>query len=84
MAGPRGRPRKAILALRNPAATAQSISIDVAKAFELPPDAARSYTMHSPWKEDRSQESLRAVAGQAHTFALRPFEVLVLEGTPLQ
>lgn len=34
-------PRKAVLVLRNPSDKPQTIEIDVAKAFELPADAAR-------------------------------------------
>ncbi len=75
-------PHKAILVLRNPADKPQTISIDIAGAFELPTSSARTYVLHSPWKEDRKQASLRVVAGQPHTISLQPFEVLVLEGTP--
>ena len=74
-------PRKAILVLRNPSDKPQTISLDVAQAFELPANAPRSYTLHSPWKEDVSQPSVHVDAGQPHAFSLRPFEVLVLEGT---
>jgi hypothetical protein len=77
-------PRKAVLVLRNPAAKVQTISIDIAQAFELPTNAARSYTLHSPWKEDAKQPSVRVDTGQPHAFSLRPFEVLVLEGAPLK
>ena len=77
-------PRKAILVLRNPSDKPQTINLDIAKAFELPADAARTYQMRSPWKEDRGLESLRVAAGQPHTFSLKPFEVLVLEGTALR
>lgn len=77
-------PRKAVLVLRNPSDKAQTIDIDIAKAFEFPPNTARSYAVHSPWKEDRQQESVRVTAGQPHVFSLKPFEVLVLDGTPVQ
>jgi hypothetical protein len=75
-------PRKAILVLRNPSDRAQSISIDIAQAFELPANSAPSYTLHSPWEEDSKQPNVRVVAGQPHNFLLQPFEVLVLEGAP--
>ena len=77
-------PKKAVLVLRNPSDKPQSVSIDVAKAFELPANATRGYSLHSPWKEDRQQASVRVQAGEAHTFSLKPFEVLVLDGTPVQ
>ncbi len=76
------KPDKAILVLRNPSDKAQSITLDVQDAFELPAGMPRSYTMHSPWKEDRQQLPVRVAAGQPHTFSLKPFEVLVLEGAP--
>ena len=68
--------------LRNPSDKAQAISIDLAQAFELPANSARRYKLHSPWKEDAMQASVRVDAGQPHTFSLQPFEVLVLEGAP--
>lgn len=77
-------PRKAVLVLRNPSDKPQTIEIDVAKAFELPADAARAYSLHSPWKEDALRQSVRLTADQPHTFSLKPFEVLVLDGTPVR
>lgn len=73
-------PKKAILVLRNPSDKAQDIAVDITKAFELPPNFTPAYTLHSPWKEDREQPSVSLVGGQLHTFSLKPFEVLVLEG----
>jgi hypothetical protein len=77
-------PHKAILVLRNPADKPQTINIDVGKAFELPPGSAGAYLLHSPWKEDLQRESLRVTAGQPYAFSLRPFQVLMLEGKPVQ
>ena len=77
-------PKKAVLVLRNPSDKPQDISIDVAKVFELPATAARGYALHSPWKEDSQQASVRVKAGEEHTFSLKPFEVLVLDGVPSQ
>jgi len=76
-------PAKAILVLRNPSDKPQSISLDIAKAFELPAHTPSVYQLQSPWKEDRAQEPVRLAGGQPHTFSLKPFEVLVLEGAPL-
>jgi hypothetical protein len=73
-------PRKAILVLRNPADNPRTITLDIAQAFELPANSARRYTLHSPWKEDEKQASVRVDAGLPYTFSLQPFEVLVLEG----
>jgi hypothetical protein len=77
-------PRKGILVLRNPSDKAQSITLRLADAFELPPDAAREYAARSPWKEDAGKpaETMRAV--ETHRFTLAPFEVRTLEMTPVE
>ena len=75
-------PQKGILTLRNPSNKSQTFSIDVGQAFELPPGAPRKYTAHSPWKRDQKQKPIRLVAGEPHSFALKPFAVLNLEAIP--
>lgn len=75
-------PEKGIITLRNPSDQVQTFSIDVTKAFELPAGAPRKFTARSPWKADQNQKPLMLVAGKAHQFALRPFEVLNLEALP--
>ncbi len=77
-------PRKAIIVLRNPSDKPQTTGIDIAHAFELPAGSARSYTLHSPWKEDVAQKGAQVDAGQPHVFSLEPFEVLVLEAAPIK
>jgi hypothetical protein len=72
-------PEKGILTLRNPSDRAQSFSVDVGEAFELREGMARKYSAHSPWKADKDAEAIALEAGHAHTFVLRPFEVLTLE-----
>ena len=76
------KPAKGILVLRNPSDRPQSITVDLAAAFELPPRAPRFYPMHRPWAEDQEQPALNLHAGTPHVFALKPFEVLVLETMP--
>jgi hypothetical protein len=76
-------PRKGILALRNPSDKAGTITIDIGKAFELPQDAARKYSLKSPWKEDASTEAIVLIAGKERTFRVKPFEVLVFDAKPL-
>jgi len=76
-------PQKAILVLRNPSDKPQDVAVDIEKALELPPGFTPHYTLHSPWKEDRERPSVSVVVGQSHTFSLKPFEVVVLEGTPM-
>jgi len=74
-------PAKGILTLRNPSDKSQSFSVDVADAFELPAGAPQRYRMHSPFDSAVAPIELRA--GAAHTFELKPFEVLTLESDPV-
>ena len=73
--------RKGILTLRNPAPKAQPIEIDAGQAFELPARAPQDYTLVSPFK-DQLLGVKQLKAGQAATFRLAPFEVLVVEAMP--
>jgi len=75
--------RKGILSLRNPNDKPGKITIDIAKAFELPTGAAEKYSLKSPWKDDANQAAIALSAGKTHTFELKPFEVLVFDATPL-
>jgi hypothetical protein len=75
-------PHKGILVLRNPSDQPQAISVDIAKAFDLPRGAAQTFRLHSPWKEDRTAPAITVQGGQPHEFRLKPFEVLVLDATP--
>ena len=75
--------RKGILSLRNPSDKPGRIAIDIGKAFELPQGAARKYSLNSPWKKDAGKATVKLSAGEAHTFDLKPFEVLVFDTTPL-
>jgi hypothetical protein len=75
-------PKKGILVLRNPSDKPQSITIDIAKALELPVGAAESYLAKSPWKADEEKAVLRLNARTPHEFKLAPFEVLTLELEP--
>ncbi len=77
-------PAKAILALRNPDDRPATISLDVARAWELPVGGATKYVLKSPWAEDASKPGLEVRSGQAHVFHLQPYEVLVFEATPVK
>src|SRR3984885_3805003 len=70
---------KGILTLRNPSDQRQSISLDVERAFELPPGAPRRFVASSPWMQDRGASPVTLSAGEEHVFTLEPFEVLTLE-----
>jgi hypothetical protein len=75
-------PAKAILVLRNPSDTAQNFSIDIRRAFELPPGAPADFQAHSPWQKDSATKSVTFSAGKPTTFSLAPFEVRTLEMIP--
>ena len=74
--------RKGILSLRNPNDKPGRITIDIAKAFELPTGAVEKYSFKSPWKDDANQAAIVLSAGKTHTFELKPFEVLVFDAAP--
>ena len=76
------REGRGILCLRNPAAVPQSLTLDVASAFELPDGAPGVYAAASPWAADGGQAPLRLAAGAPHRFDLAPFQVLTLEARP--
>ena len=76
-------PRKGVLVLRNPDDQPASITLDLDKEFELPGGAPQRYRMHSPWKQDAQHSAMSLTAGTPHTFQLQPFQVLVLEATPV-
>ncbi len=77
-------PEKGIVTLRNPADHAQEFALDVAKAFELPEGAARSYRAHSPWTADRGQAPKRLRAGEVTKIELQPFAVITLDAEPVK
>jgi hypothetical protein len=72
-----------IFTLRNPNEKEQTLSVDVATAFELPPNAPRRYKAASPWKSDAARPAQILEAGTPVEFRLAPFEVINLECTPI-
>lgn len=77
-------PAKGILVLRNPSDQPASVTLDIAKAFELPAGAPRDYRARSPWAADRQAPAIDLTAGQPHTFELKPFEVVTLEAVAVK
>jgi hypothetical protein len=75
-------PEKGIIVLRNPSDHAQDFTLEIGKAFELPPHAARNYRAHSPWASDKDQAAITLHAGQPHRIALAPFQVITLDCEP--
>ncbi|MGZ3539762.1 MAG: enterotoxin [Vulcanimicrobiaceae bacterium] len=72
----------ASLVLRNPSDRAQSIELDPAHVFELPPHAPQRFSARSPWSRDRARAPIALSAGRLSRFTLQPFEVLTLDATP--
>ena len=72
-------PQGSILTLRNPSDRPQEFSFDLAAVLELPTSARRDFKAHSPWRQDRKQQTLRWQSGQLQHIQLRPFEVVNLE-----
>ncbi|HEY7234171.1 MAG TPA: enterotoxin [Gemmatimonadaceae bacterium] len=75
-------PGKGIITLRNPSGQQARFALDVERAFELPPEAARQFTAKSPWFRDSGRAPMRLRAGVVHNVLLAPFEVLTLEAEP--
>ena len=75
-------PRKGIVTLRNPSDKAQSFALDVARAFELPPDARQQFLAKSPWLRDRGRALMQLRAGAEVPIEMAPFEVVTLEAEP--
>ena len=76
-------PGKAIVTLRNPGARVQTAVIDLQRQLELPPGAARRFSVRDVWKTGGSTLPQQLDADHASTLQLAPFEVLTLELTPL-
>lgn len=75
-------PHKGTLMLRNPDDQPQTIPLDAATIFELPAGAVKSYTLKSPYADQRVQ-TLSLTAGQPQPVTLQPFEVLVFDARPV-
>jgi hypothetical protein len=77
-------PRRGILVLRNPGDKPASLDADIRQLFELPADAPREFAMRSPWKKDCQEPATVLQSGRPFRFSLKPFQVLVLDGTKAQ
>ncbi len=74
-------PAKGIVTLRNPSAQEQVFSFDPASVFELPVGAPVKYALSSPKGDVMPAESVQA--GKPVEVKLAPFQVIVIEATPL-
>ncbi len=75
-------PTKGIVTLRNPAAVEQSFSFDPAAVFELPVGAPVAYRLSSPKGDTMPAETVQA--GKPVEVKLAPFQVMVIEATPVK
>jgi hypothetical protein len=75
-------PSRGIVTLRNPSDRQQRFPLDVARAFELPPEAPRQYVARSPWTRDSGRRPTTLRAGTDHTVLLAPLEVITLQAEP--
>jgi hypothetical protein len=75
-------PGRGIVTLRNPSGEQQKFPLDVGRALELPPEAPREYTAHSPWPADQNRRPITLRAGTEHAILLAPFENITLEASP--
>lgn len=76
-------PAKSIVTLRNPDARAQSFTLDLARALELPDDAARHFRARVKWSQGVALPAM-IEADAPVTLRLAPFEVMTLELDPEQ
>ena len=77
-------PEKAIVSLRNPDDRPADFVLDLAQAMELPPGAAPTYLLKSPWRDDAAKPALEVQSGKPTTIHLQPFEAVVFEATPVR
>ena len=75
-------PKKAIVTLRNPDSKPQTAVIDLQRQLELPPGAARHFSVRDVWKSGGSEVPKQLDADHSSVVQLAPFEVLTLELTP--
>ncbi len=75
-------PAKGIVTLRNPSGEEQVFHFDPASVFELPVGAPVSYKLSSPKGDALPAETV--TAGQSVEVKLAPYQVIVLEATPVK
>lgn len=75
-------PRKGIVVLRNPAATAQRFTLRLDTALELPAAAPDTFTLGDVWKTRADLDGKALAASAALGLELAPFEVVVLDAIP--
>ncbi|HEX7338524.1 MAG TPA: enterotoxin [Rhodanobacteraceae bacterium] len=75
-------PKKAFITFRNPDDKPQLAVVNLTKQLELPPDAARDFTVKDVWQSGGNNVPATLSADKLATIELKPFEVLTLQLTP--
>ncbi|MBN1900543.1 enterotoxin [Candidatus Sumerlaeota bacterium] len=71
-------PGKGTITLRNPDEKEAGFTLDIIKALELPPGYSSSFTLKTPYPDQRIKE-LKIKFGEPQEIILQPFEVLVFD-----
>lgn len=69
------------ITLRNPDDKPQSITIDLAKTWELPTAVTGDVQLRSPWSADAAKPAIKTNTRQPLTLTLQPFEVMNLKAS---
>lgn len=75
--------QRGTLALRNPDAIPRSFDLEIGAALELTPASPQTFRLKSPWQEDAGAGDWTAEVGTPLRLDLKPFQLLVLEVTPV-
>ena len=75
-------PEKGIVALRNPSNKPKTYTFEAGAIFELPLGAATTYSISSPKGDQVGFDTMKA--GEPVTITLKPFDVIVIEATPVK
>lgn len=67
-----------IITLRNPDDKPQTITLDLAKIWELPATVSGAVELRSPWPSERAKPGLRTPVREPLGITLQPFEVVTL------
>jgi len=73
-------PKKAVLTLRNPSDKAKSFQVDTRKVFELPLNSKDNYGFYNARLSTNKSPLFK---GSTYTVTLQPFEVMVLNASPV-
>ena len=73
-------PKKAVLTLRNPSNKAKTFRVNVSRVFELPVNSKVNYVFYNAREAANKSPLFR---GNSYSVTLQPFEVMVLNASPV-